>query len=106
VLIPDQPGCCWGTAARLPKLPGSQKLTPPSSALTVIEATVATTSASAAANVFLNRLFAHCFIWQLRNSLTTLSALYTCQTSSDAARLNFVAVSPKGNGVLVDEVTG
>jgi hypothetical protein len=27
----DQPGC-WGVAARLPKKPGTQKLTPPSSA--------------------------------------------------------------------------
>src|SRR5262245_45208293 len=28
----DQPGC-WGTAARLPKKPGTQKLSPPSSAI-------------------------------------------------------------------------
>src|SRR5712672_3017281 len=31
MLASDQPGCC-GVAARLPKKPGTQKLTPPSSA--------------------------------------------------------------------------
>src|SRR5215475_525272 len=30
MLVSDQPGC-WGAAARLPKKPGIQKLTPPSS---------------------------------------------------------------------------
>src|SRR5262245_367685 len=32
MLVIDHPGACWGTAARLPKSPGIQKLTPPSSA--------------------------------------------------------------------------
>src|SRR5436190_22777776 len=31
MLASDQPGC-WGAAAKLPKKPGTQKLTPPSSA--------------------------------------------------------------------------
>src|SRR6516164_3152548 len=35
MLVSDQPGC-WGDAARLPKNPGIQKLTPPSSAVATV----------------------------------------------------------------------
>src|SRR5208337_962631 len=42
MVVRDQPGCC-GAAARLPKKPGIQKLTPPSSAL---EMSVAETTAA------------------------------------------------------------
>src|SRR5215831_14980771 len=37
MLVSDQPGC-WGDAARLPKKPGIQKLTPPSSAAATVGA--------------------------------------------------------------------
>ena len=35
----EKPGCC-GAAARLPKKPGTQKLTPPSSAAAIVGAMV------------------------------------------------------------------
>src|SRR5262249_33168073 len=47
MFVTDHPGC-WGAAARLPKNPGSQKLTPPSSAKALRGAETMVASASTA----------------------------------------------------------
>src|SRR5262249_51140207 len=47
MFVSDHPGCCGG-AARLPKKPGIQKLTPPSSAQRLRGAEIKVPSASAA----------------------------------------------------------
>jgi hypothetical protein len=58
----DHPGC-WGAAARLPKNPGSQKLTPPSSAVaTVGTAITALSNADAKAPINAPRAIVGCFI--------------------------------------------
>src|SRR5438045_3832818 len=47
MLANDHPGCC-GVAARLPKSPGTQKLTPPSSAMAAFGTAPTAISASTA----------------------------------------------------------
>src|ERR1700742_4266619 len=70
----DQPGCC-GVAARLPKNPGTQKLTPPSSARATCECPNNTSANNAPIRVryFCRAILASPRPWpQLLNSLQIL----------------------------------
>src|SRR5262245_47059539 len=57
----ENPGCS-GAAARLPKNPGSQKLTPPSSACDACGTSVPMTSAAAKPTPAIHRVISCCFM--------------------------------------------
>ena len=59
----EKPGCC-GVAARLPKKPGTQKLTPPSSATATVGAAMSAPSTSAEAKACrgARRVIVGCFM--------------------------------------------
>src|SRR6266850_3690503 len=72
----DQPGCC-GVAARLPKNPGTQKLTPPSSAREIsgASAKVATATAQPTRRTF-----------DSMDAIAKLHAVSQCRQLKQAAR--------------------
>jgi hypothetical protein len=100
-------------AARLPKKPGTQKLTPPSSAREAVDAiiTEATASTPTKAAFAADRVFARGFIYSAplpgcqSDLIPILPLPFACTVAGQGANANFVRVLLLRHAVMVTDAT-